>query len=330
MKKTLLTAALMLCAMASFGQKMPKRPEPKVEFNQKGIETQRSKESVQGTAVWGDLLFSMRNTGLCVVIDMKKKELVSEFKLASYGEMNHANDAFFGPDKYDENDKFPLIYISQCKDKPVKEIGLPETDSHSRLCFVERILTDETGKPVGTQIVQLIYLKLSKKHSRLMEFDPKNPQYLYTFGNTVGNEKPGNHIIFQRLPFPKFSKDKFFVELSEDDIQYSFYIDEVLPEGVKGPQENILQGGLVYDGLLYLPVGAGSKHPSHLYVIDLRYGEDHSIRKGCWYDYSDVITCEMEDMDVWRNKIVCTTNSHEAVRPVYSFKRKSFKIINFK
>lgn len=324
-----LIAVCVLCAFSCVSQKKAERPEPSLEFNQKGIETQTSDESVQGTAVWDDLLFSLRNTGLCVVIDLKSKELVSEFKLASYGKMNHANDAFFGPYKYDDSDRFPLIYVSQCKDKPVEEIGLPQTDTLARICFVERILTDAEGKLVGTEIVQLIHLQLEKKHSRLMEFDSKNPEYLYTFGNTIGNEKPGNRIIFQRLPFPKFDPERFFVQYTEKDIQYSFFIDEVLPEGVRGPQQNVLQGALVHDGVLYMPVGVNENHPSYMYVIDLRYGEDKSVRRGCWYDYSDVIPCEMEDMDIWGEKIVVTTNSPEDIRPVYSFRLNDFKLEDF-
>lgn len=321
--------AIMAAAPLQAGSKLAKRPAAKLEFNQKDIESQRSHESVQGTAIYGDLLFSLRNTGLCVVIDLRKKELVAEFKLDSYGIENHANDAFFGPYYYEEGDRFPLMYVSQCKSKPVAELQGRGFDDLSRLCFVERILTDANGRPCGTKTVQVIAYEPKAWNSRLFEFDRKHPEYLYCFGNLTGNNRPGNHIQVQRLRFPAFDRNQFLVNMSEKDVLAEMNMDDVLPAGVRGPHQNVLQGGVVYDNHIYMPVGLGTEeYPSDLFVVDLKYLEDKSVRRCAWYDYTDVVACEMEDMDIWGNKLVCTTNSHGKVRPVYSFPLKGIKLVD--
>ncbi len=78
----------------------------------------------QGAAIYGDYLFSLTSVGKCYVYDIPTGQLISEFKLASYNEgydsegkadsryANHANTANFSTVKFDENDQFPLLYIT--------------------------------------------------------------------------------------------------------------------------------------------------------------------------------------------------------------------------
>lgn len=320
MKRAIIIILVCLCAgfICQAGGKH--RPKAKLLFYQKDFEKESLKESVQGTAVWGDYLFSLRNTGLCVVIDLKKKSLVSEFALASYGVENHANDAFFSGRYYQEGDLFPLLYVSQCKSKPVTEIGTEATDTLSRLLFVERVLTDEDGKPCGTQLVQVISYVPKEWNSRLWIYDPYNPGEIYCYGNIKGNAKEGNRIAFKVFDFPELDKDRFVVELSDGDVKDSFYFDEYLPKGSRGPQNNILQGGFGYKGLIFLPVGVGhDQYPSELFWIDIKNRDRYG-----YFDYTDVIPCEMEDMDIWGKKAVCTTNSRDKTRPVFAFSLKEF------
>lgn len=291
------------------------QPKPKVEFDQATLETEIGKErSVQGTAIHGDFLFSLRDRGSCVVTDLKHKTLVSEFRLSVYHKENHANDAFFGPDKYDPSDIFPLLYVSQCKGKPAPAGNIAALDTLDRLCYVERILTDNTGKPVGTQLVQILAFAPSEWNSRLWMQDSTDPDHVWIYGNIKGNEVPGNRIVFEKLKFPRFDKNTFLVKLSDEAILEKFYVDETLPQGARGPQNNIIQGACIHNGILFMPVGTGSaKHPSELFVVDLE------ARKGVRLDYTEEIPVEMEDMDIWGKRIVCTTNSRTEGRKVYTF-----------
>jgi len=324
---------LILCSAAFTLASAGKRPEPVLLFNQKGIETQTLKTSVQGTAIFGDYLFSMRDKGNCVVINIADKSLVSEFALASAGEMNHANDAFFSDQYYDSSDRFPLLYVSQCKNEPVAELNRPECAALSRLLFVERVICDREGKPTHTELVQVISYQPEKWNSRLFVFDSTTPDRLYCYGNTVGNCEPGNRIIVETLPMPKLDRSRLLVTIDPEACVNRFYVDEALPEGHRGPQNNILQGGYAYKGLLFLPVGVGTaEHPSELFGIDLVNRD--SAGKPCRYfyaDYNDIIPCEMEDVDLWKGKwLICTTNSHGRVRPVFSFPINKFKFLQRK
>lgn len=325
-----LTTLCALCLLLSAGAYAGggRKAAPQLLFNQKDIETQRSKESVQGTAIWGDLLFSMRNTGLCVVSNLADATLVAEFPLGSVAVNNHANDAFFGVDYYEEGDRFPLLYVSQCKSGTMPEIDKPELDGLSRLLLVERILTDADGLPVGADLVQVISYEPSEWNSRLWCFDPKHPDSMVCYGNVKGNARPGNRIVVETYPMPRFDRSRFVVTISESDRIDRFYMDQALPEGVRGPQDNILQGGCVYDGILYMPVGVGyAKYPSDLFAVDLNRRDAAGLPYRYYAaDYTAEIPCEMEDVDIWQGRyLVCTTNSHGRVRPVYCFRLKDFK-----
>ena len=186
MKKILILCALSaLCACGRTNV-----PEPELLFSLSDYPELEHIKNMQGCAVSGDYFFSLQDKGWCNVFDLRKRKSISQFPLGSAGKYNHANVAFFGPDKYDSSDRFPLIYISQCKEKPVEEIGLAETDSLGRLLFVERILADENGVPFGSELVQLVHYAPKEWNSRLWIADAAHPDKIYCYGNTVGNEKP--------------------------------------------------------------------------------------------------------------------------------------------
>lgn len=320
MKKIVLafTAALL-----SFACTRPARPVPELLFRLGDFPGIEHFHNVQGCAVYGDLLFSLQDKGFCNVFDLETGEHPASFPLASQGKNNHANVAFFGPQRYDASDKFPLLYVSQCKSKPVTEIGLPETDSLSRLLFVERILADDAGIPFGSELVQIINYIPEQWNSRLWICDTESPDLIYCYGNTVGNEKPGNHIALKTFNFPEFSPDRFLVNLSEADVLESCNFADLLPEGARGPQDNILQGAAVFDGVLFLPCGTGSeKHPSEVFYAGIR---KHKGQYG-HFDFTDVLPWEPEDFDIWGDKIICPCNNGKEGGLVVSFPYRDFML----
>lgn len=288
----------------------PVRPEPSLELIINDFENLQYRWNVQGCAVHGDYFFSLHDKGACVVVDLGKKELVSQFRLASAGANNHANTAFFGQQKYAPEDLFPLLYVSQCKSEPVGVTGHPETDSLSRLCFVERVLSDEAGVPCGTQLVQVICPVLDEYTSSLWISDPYDPDHIWCFGNTTGNRRKDNHIVLRRFDFPRFDPDRFLVTLTESDVQERFALDECLPAGARGPQDCTLQGGCIRDGIFYMPVGSGKKYPAELFCFDLdpKYRDGKHFRYA-HFDYTDVAPYELEDADVWGDRLVIHVNN---------------------
>lgn len=304
MKKLAIAAGLALLALSCGA---PKRPAPELMFRMADFPELEHIRNVQGCATCGNLLFSMQDQGWCNVFDLRSRRPAAQFPLASQGRYNHANVAFFGPGRYDSTDKFPLLYVSQCMSKPVTEIGLPETDSLSRLLFVERILTDDSGTPNGSELVQIIHFEPRKWNSRLWFADVRNPDCIWCYGNIVGNEKPGNRIALQKFPFPEFSADKFLVTFEESDMLDSLYFDQLLPEGHRGPQNAILQGAFLLDGVLFLPCGVGTiKHPSEIFFASL------DKKRWGYFDYTDVIPWEPEDLDIWQDKLICPCNTDSA------------------
>lgn len=291
----------------------PGRPSPQLLFSLSDFPELEHTKNMQGGAVFDDYLFSMQDKGWCNVFDLRTRKPIAQFPLASAGKNNHANVAFFGPDKYDSSDRYPLLYLSQCREKPVEEIGLAETDSLCRLLFVERILTDETGVPFGSELVQLIHYQPKEWNSRLWIADSRHANRIYCYGNTVGNEAEGNHIVVKEFDFPNFSSDKFLISLTDEDVLRSFNFDELLPEGVRGPQNAIIQGAALLDGVLFLPCGTGSeKHPNELFYAGLDNG------KYGWFDFTDVMPYEPEDLDLWEDFLICPSNT-DAAGKVFSF-----------
>lgn len=306
-------AIIALLAAALACGRVAERPQPELMLRFRDFPELQHTHNVQGCATYGNLLFSMQDKGWCNVFDLRSCTPVAQFPLASYGKNNHANVAFFGPYRYDSADIFPLLYVSQCKSKPVTEIGLAETDSLSRLMFVERILTDDSGTPFGSELVQIVSYEPKQWNSRLWITDTKRPEFIYCYGNTTGNEKPDNHIAIQKFAFPEFSADRFLVTMNEDDALESFNFDDLLPEGVRGPQNGILQGAFLRDGVLFLPVGVGTEdHPHEIFYADLRHpgaGRGH-LRWG-HFDFTDLVPWEPEDYDIWNDRLVfpCNTDS---------------------
>ncbi len=244
--------------------------------------------NVQGCAVWKDCLFSMFDKGMCAVYDLASRTLLSQFPLGSAAEDNHANVAFFGPCYYQEGDAFPLLYVSQAKGE--------------RLLFVERILTDAEGVPVGARTVQRIHYEPSQRISRLWMVDDTHPERIYCYGNTVGNHKPGNRIAIEEFPFPAFDASVPDLTLTEAERIRRFYFDELLPSGMRGPQDNTLQGAMIHDGIFFLPIGSGKKYPAELFYAAL----DGSRYAGL--DITDAFPYEMEDMAFWKGRVIVPCN----------------------
>ncbi len=107
----------------------------------------------QGSAVYGDTLLICTNQGLCRMFDLRSGRFVTQFPLGSYNTgtapdgtadkawTNHANQMMFGPDKFEESDPFPLLYVT------TGNSGNHDTGgAYIAKCAVERIrYSEENG-----------------------------------------------------------------------------------------------------------------------------------------------------------------------------------------
>ena len=117
------------------------------------------KGSTQGLAIWGKYGFVFHDKGQCVVINLKKNEFVSSFKLK--GNTSHCNNASFGVEK---GTMFPLLYISGCKG--------------DHCCYVTDITLDG-----GTIVQKLFHTGEGYTGSFDWFIDRKN-KIIYTYGSS--------------------------------------------------------------------------------------------------------------------------------------------------
>ncbi len=217
-------------------------------------------EGYQGMDIWGDYIFSCQNSGWLTLYKFdgdKVKKVGEPFKLASYGKVNHSNVASLSRTFYDKEDKFPLIYISQCNRKPV--------NGRKDVLYVERVANDMKS----SELVQTIYFKDSGNlfgYALQWVLDLDN-NFLYGYGNTVDNSNPLNRhrIVKFRIPALSESTDGLVV-LTEDDLIENYLIEDTYAAKFNP----VGQGLYIKNGLLFMPTGFGTeKAPTYLYVWNL-------------------------------------------------------------
>lgn len=68
----------------------------------------------EGLAVYKHNAFVFGIGGICRIIDIPSRSIVKVLYLASANEKHHANNAIFSNTFFPSNNKYPLLYISEC------------------------------------------------------------------------------------------------------------------------------------------------------------------------------------------------------------------------
>lgn len=254
-------------------------------------------QSYQGMAVWNDYVVSLQNTGQATIYRLHGDNLqkVRQFPLASQMSENHANVAFFGIERYDKADDFPLLYVSQCSKQRHK--GMKD------VCFVERISL--TGAP---QLVQTIVLDDKDGlfgYALQWMIDRKN-KLLIGYGNTVENMGKGNRWRTIIFPLPKLSEGPV-VHLHPRNAIDNYCIQDL---DARFPSNHIGQGACVIKDQMFIPVGVGTeKQPSILYVWNLKKKRLDQI-----VDFQKQVPHEFEDCEPYRRSLIMQTNGGGILR----------------
>jgi len=247
----------------------------KKEYSFPGLYNQKS---AQGMAIHNHSAFLLSDKGYCRIYDLKKNQLISEFDLASAGENNHANCASFGVEFPRGNEKYPALYVSECRG--------------AFRCFVESI--DENG----SQLIQTLQLETKGiEHYSANWIVDKEQKCIYTIScddkeiDSLGTKK---HLM-TKLPLPSLGSTT--VIFTEKDILEQFEID--FP--------NMVQGGIIHKNYLYLPVGL-DKSPLYtarkdakreIIVVDLKKKQIEKI-----IDIDNDVPEEPEDVDFYKGKLL--------------------------
>ena len=255
------------------------------------------KQSYQGMAIYKDYLVSLQNTGLATIYRLHKDNLeqLRQFPLASQTKENHANVAFFGTERYDKSDEFPLLYVSQCSKQRYKDM--------KDVCFVERISLTE-----APQLVQTIVLDDDEGlfgYALQWMIDRKRG-YLIGYGNTVENMGKGNRWHTMIFKMPKLS-DGPIVHLNPKDALDNYCIQEL---DSRFPSNHIGQGACVIKDQMFIPIGLGTEqHPSILYVWNLKKKcLDHIL------NFQQQIPHEFEDCEPYHRDLIMQTNGGGLIR----------------
>lgn len=219
---------------------------PKKLFHLSSFRIEPFSKNAQGMDIYNDsILFQ---TGVdqnsIHIINLNNSKVLGTlfFKTPSYAYC-HMNNINCG-EKYDSNDYFPLLYLSQTFE--------------SRACFVLRIANDANSY----SNIQTITYKGDKHYMKNCDFDwfidvPNN--IIYTYGQYNGDV---NKREIMKFPLP--SLDEEVISYTDDDILDSFVLEN----------QSIYQGSKIINGLLYAPVGYGNaQYPGRLIIIDLHKKE---------------------------------------------------------
>lgn len=218
------------------GKQFSAQDELYLEFDKILPADLETKRPVQGLAICKNYVFSLRDKGMCVILDLKKQKYINSFQLQ--GNTSHCNNAGFGKEKYSKESQFPLLYISECRGE--------------RCCYV----TDITLQ--GSQIVQKIFYD-SDEFKIAMDWvvDAQNG-YIYVYGGKHYGTK-----YLKKLPLPKLSDSD---ENGEVHFTSKDVLQEITIEGIA-----IAQGSKIHNGKAYLPDGVSPKG-NKLHIVDLQSG----------------------------------------------------------
>ena len=176
------------------------------------------------------------------------------------GEVYHCNQSTFGFEKYDPNDFFPLLYVSQ----------RAKTDGR---CFIEvyRVfpMYNEDLSEFDSfylELVQTIFLpKLSDENSlgnaNCVIDVSSRIMYVYSRNTNSKAENYGKCVV-SRFDVPDLHQKT--VILNDKDILSSFMVEANAVN---------MQGGCIQDGILYIGQGLPSAGYIYLNIIDLEKEE---------------------------------------------------------
>ena len=302
--KKILVVAFALLPLAVTAQKSVKSNSCKVNYDGTKVNLARNTvqvqfvgklqgvkgEGYQGMDIHGDTIISCQNSGwisFYTYNGKKMTQIVPPYKMDCYAKENHSNVVSLSNDYYDEKDKLPVLYVSQCAKQSYK--GMKD------VLFVERIANDLKS----TKTVQTIYYR-DENHNfgyALQWVVDRDNNMLYGYGNTVNNtdSKNRHRIVKFRLPSLQEGKDGLVV-LTDEDLLENYLVEDYY----QMPFNPIGQGLFVKNGMLFMPTGFGKeKAPSYLYVWDLKSRNMQNV-----IDLRTATFSELEDCATWKNSLM--------------------------
>ena len=236
-------------------------------------------EKGQDGAVYNGLLFRFNSTGHCYVYDLEKKTLVSEFTLDRVEDYSpHSNAVFFGTEKMEPCDEFPLLYTN------IYNNYRKASDRREGTLCAYRITRRKEG--FSTKLVQVIQIgftedltlwKSMKDGSDRRPYgnfilDGENGR-LYAF--LMRDQEPVTRYFAFDMPSPTDG------DICDDQGLKRFVLTkENILQQFDGSYAHYLQGACLFDGMLVSIEGGtvrnpeNVKHPPRMQIMDVREGKE--------------------------------------------------------
>ena len=147
---------------------------------------------MQAFDIYDDVIFVTYDGGYVMTFDLKTGEKISEWLMGcAISHEHHCGNAMFGTAKFDPDDRFPLLYSSG--------------DLSTKACYVERILTDDQGKPIGSELIQWINFDMGQyagANGAQAVVDPGNNRIIYQMRKQNNISDPSNSWVVGEYPLP--------------------------------------------------------------------------------------------------------------------------------
>lgn len=229
----------------------------------------------QSGAAYGDYLFvvadklasivmynlrTMRTACICTMTP--HTETVSS---SSSSVLYHCNQSTFSTVKYEENDPFPLLYVSQ------------RAPNSTNRCFVNVLRLIPTKNSAGTEyaslkveVVQTLYLPAATNSNALgnanFTIDPQTGNfYSYSRNNSSSAANYLNCRITKFATKNDLSKKEIY--LNDSDIEESYEIFDAAGKNISALN---MQGGFIWNSKLYIAQGYPSCNFIYMRVVDLK------------------------------------------------------------
>ena len=201
---------------------------------------------MQAFDIYDDVIFVTYDGGYVMTFDLHTGEKISEWLMGcAISHEHHCGNAMFGTAKYDPDDRFPLFYSSG--------------DLSTKACYVERIITDDQGNPIGSELIQWINFDMGEfagANGAQAVVDPGNNRILFQMRKKGNISDNSNSWVVGEYPLPAHTEGTLTqnsgLEYLVVDLDVSDYLVPAYELSHYGP---LYQGADYYDDQLLQTYG---------------------------------------------------------------------------
>ena len=213
------------------------------------IQLHRGNNYAEGAALYGDYLFQASLNSELHIYNFSEKKYVTSIKLPSVG---HADTMCFGTETVDENDEFPVLYISGSN---AYKTGRKGTIYVYRLLREKNEQGTENWSGILIQCIKTPDVAVVGSYPDIVIDEKGNCMWIIGWFQKMGynvSDGSGCTYIFSKYKTPSITdgtKDKkgvYQLVLSEDNRQSYFLLYDV---------HAITQGLCFYNGIIICPYG---------------------------------------------------------------------------